>query len=84
MAMYPVSFSVDYSDRALNRVTTFFRIFTAIPIAIVLAAVSWGPWQWAYAHGTTGAVVGTWPAVPRPLLMLVFRHKYPRWCRLEP
>src|SRR5436190_25766 len=36
MAMYPVNFSVDYPDRALNRVTTFFRIFTVIPIAIVL------------------------------------------------
>ena len=36
---YPVSFSVDYPDRELNRLTTAFRIFTVIPIAIVLGAI---------------------------------------------
>ena len=35
---YPVNFSVDYPDRDLNRLTTFFRIFTVIPIAIVAGA----------------------------------------------
>ena len=39
---YPVTFSVDYPDRELNRLTTFFRLFTVIPIAIVLAFVSGG------------------------------------------
>ena len=34
---YPVTFSVDYPERELNRLTTFFRIFTVIPIAIVAA-----------------------------------------------
>ena len=38
-APYPVQFSVDYPDRPLNRVTTFFRLFAVIPIAIVLGAV---------------------------------------------
>ena len=33
---YPVTFAVDYPDRDLNRVTTLFRIFVAIPILIVL------------------------------------------------
>ena len=42
---YPVQFSVDYPDRPLNRLTTFFRIFTVIPIAIVLGAVSGQTWQ---------------------------------------
>jgi hypothetical protein len=41
-AAYPVQFSVDYPDRPLNRLTIFFRIFTVIPIAIVLAAISGG------------------------------------------
>ena len=50
---YPVQFSVDYPDRDLNRVTTAFRIFTIIPIAIVLGTVSGGTWQWSYQHGTT-------------------------------
>jgi hypothetical protein len=38
-APYPVTFSVDYPDRPLNRLTSFFRIFTVIPIAIVVAFV---------------------------------------------
>lgn len=42
---YPVTFSVDYPDRDLNRTTTFFRIFTVIPIAIVLGAVAGGTWE---------------------------------------
>ena len=36
---YPVQFSVDYPDRPLNRLTSAFRIFTAIPIVIVLGAL---------------------------------------------
>ena len=39
---YPVQFSVDYPDRPLNRLTTFFRIFTAIPILILLATIGGG------------------------------------------
>ena len=35
----PISFSVEYPDRPLNRLTTAFRIFTVIPIAIVLGAI---------------------------------------------
>ncbi len=54
-AMYPVQFSVDYPDRALDRLTTFFRLFMAIPIAIVLGAVAGGTWQWTN---------GTWPGGP--------------------
>ena len=37
---YPVNFSVDYPDRDLNRLTTFFRLFTVIPIAIVASLLS--------------------------------------------
>jgi hypothetical protein len=29
-ATYPVQFSVDYSDRLFNRLTTFFRVFMVI------------------------------------------------------
>ena len=39
MEPYPVRFSVDYPDRALNRVTTAFRIFTLIPIAIIIGTI---------------------------------------------
>ncbi|MCK5330375.1 MAG: DUF4389 domain-containing protein [Candidatus Marinimicrobia bacterium] len=33
--MYPVDLSIDYPDRPLNRLTSFFRIFTIIPIGII-------------------------------------------------
>jgi hypothetical protein len=39
---YPVRFAVDYPDRELSRVSTFFRLFAAIPILILLSAVSAG------------------------------------------
>src|ERR1043166_5838901 len=55
---YPVQFSVDYPDRPLNRLTTGFRIFVAIPILIVLGAVSGETWQWSSARGTTAVAAG--------------------------
>ena len=77
---YPVSFSVNYPERELSRLTSFFRIFTIIPIAIVLGAVGGGTWQWSYGHGTTGAAVGAGGLLFfGPLLMILFRQKYPRW-----
>src|SRR6266851_1536246 len=77
---YPVSFSVDYPDRALNRTTTLFRIFTVIPIAIVLGAVSGGAWEWSYSNGMTSAAAAAGGLLFfAPLLMIVFRQKYPRW-----
>jgi len=74
---YPVHFSVDYPDRALNRVTTAFRIIVIIPIAIVLGAVSGGGWH-SSGGGWSGAGAGGL-LVLAPLLMILFRQKYPRW-----
>ncbi len=77
---YPVSFSVDYPDRELNRVTTLFRIFTVIPIAIVLGTVAGGSWTWSYHNGMTGSAAGAGGLLFfGPLLMILFRRKYPRW-----
>jgi hypothetical protein len=77
---YPVQFSVDYPDRHLNRVTTAFRIFTVIPIAIVIGTVSGGTWQQSYPHGTTTVVAAAGGLLfVGPLLMILFRRKYPRW-----
>jgi len=77
---YPVQFSVDYPDRDLNRVTTAFRIFTIIPIAIVLSAVSGGTWESSYGQGArTTIVVAGGVLFIGPLLMILFREKYPRW-----
>src|SRR5687768_3025408 len=77
---YPVTFSVDYPDRPLDRTTTFFRIFTAIPILIVLGAVSGETWQWTSDGNTTvsGASAGGL-LFAGPLLLILFRQKYPRW-----
>jgi hypothetical protein len=78
---YPVSFSVEYPDRQLNRLTTAFRIFTVIPIAILIGTI--GGFETHYSGG--GEHAGTFAAggagllfIP-PLLMLLFRQKYPRW-----
>jgi Domain of unknown function (DUF4389) len=76
---YPVRFSVDYPDRPLNRTTTALRIFVAIPILIVLAAVSGGTWQWSHEAGSTAAAGAGGLLFFGPLLMIVFRQKYPRW-----
>jgi hypothetical protein len=77
---YPVQFSVDYPDRPLDRLTTFFRIIVTIPIAIVLSAVSGGSWQWTHTNGTAGFAAGAGGLLFfGPLLMILFRRKYPRW-----
>jgi ascorbate-specific PTS system EIIC-type component UlaA len=79
---YPAALEVDYPDRPLNRLTTFFRAFTIIPIAIVLSAVSGA--QQVYSDHTGGnatvIIVGAGGVlVAGPLLMILFREKYPRW-----
>ncbi|MGI8405165.1 MAG: DUF4389 domain-containing protein [Thermomicrobiales bacterium] len=77
---YPVRFTVDYPDRTLDRVTTFFRIIMAIPILVVLGAVSAGTWEWTSASGTmTGAAGVGGVLFFGPPLMIVVRQKYPRW-----
>jgi len=74
---YPVQFSVDYPERPLNRVTTFFRLFVAIPIGIVLGTVSGQTWQ-SYSGRYVIAGAGGLLFLG-PLLMILFRRKYPRW-----
>jgi hypothetical protein len=78
---YPVRFSVDYPDRELNRLTTALRIFTVIPIGIVLASIGGfsGAANWGGARSTTIAVGGTGLLFIPPLVMILVREKYPRW-----
>jgi hypothetical protein len=83
---YAVTFSVAYPDRKLNRVSTAFRIFAAIPILILAATITGGYGSWA-GHtdwwgvwdvgGVTGFLGGL--LFLPPLLMILFRGKYPRW-----
>jgi hypothetical protein len=76
---YPIQFSVDYPDRPLDRLTTFFRLIVAIPIIILLGSVNGGSWQWSYESGTVVAAGAGGLLFFGPLLMIVFRQKYPRW-----
>ena len=74
---YPLTFSVDYPERELNRLATFFRLFTLIPIAIVLATVS--GYAGTYDGGTQVVVAAGGILFVGPLLMILFRKKYPVW-----
>ena len=82
---YPVQLDVEYPDHPLNRLTTFFRGLTIIPIAIVLGTVSgaqtWSRYDSGGAGGATSTVVvgAVGILVAGPLLMILFRQKYPRW-----
>ncbi len=76
---YPASLSVDYPDRQLDRLSSFFRIIAIIPIAIILGLLSGGSNsgsegdKWAMQWASGGLIF-----LP-VLLMILFRQKYPRW-----
>jgi hypothetical protein len=78
---YPVRLSVEYPDRDLNRLTTALRILTVIPIAVVLVSIGGfsGEGDWDSGSGRTIVVGGTGLLFGPPLLMILFRQKYPRW-----
>jgi Domain of unknown function (DUF4389) len=77
---YPVQFSVEYPDRQLNRLTTAFRVIVAIPILIVAATVEGHTGSYGGAeHGETIAIGAGGIIILAPLLLIVFRQKYPRW-----
>jgi hypothetical protein len=90
MSDHPVRFAVDYPDRDLNRLTTALRIFTVIPIAIVLGSIGGysGKTHWdSGSSGATIAIGGTGLLFLPPLLMILFRQKYPlptRHLRVRP
>jgi hypothetical protein len=76
---YPVQFSVEYPDRQLNRLTTAFRLIVAIPILIVLGSVDGGWAGWGAEHSREVVAGSGGLLFFAPLLMIVFRQKYPRW-----
>jgi hypothetical protein len=76
---YPIQFSVDYPERPLNRLTTFFRLIVAIPILIVLGTVAGGSYQAGGGGGSMSVAVAGGLLFIGPLLMILFRQKYPRW-----
>jgi hypothetical protein len=80
--VYPARLDVDYPE-TLDRLTTLFRLFMAIPIGIVLALLTAGATSTVYDESgkvvrqTSGGVAaGLFVAT---LLMILFRQRYPRW-----
>ena len=83
---YPARLEVDYPD-GLDRVSTLFRIFLVIPIAIVLSLVSASATSSTtiYKSGeiiekttsTGGGIAGGLFAATA--VMILFRQRYPRW-----
>ncbi len=69
---YPVRLDVDFPDRSLDRLTTFFRLLTIIPIMVIVILLGGDVLK------SLGAVGGGLIVAPT-LLMILFRQKYPRW-----
>jgi hypothetical protein len=88
-AEYPARLAIDYPDE-LNRLTTFLRIIWIIPIAIILGLVS-GAGETVtntIVLNEAGEVVRRSRETAGGLasglamataLMIIFRHRYPRW-----
>src|SRR5215472_9401276 len=76
---YPATLEVEYQEGARNRLTVLLRLLLAVPILVVLGALSGAPGP--VTAGRTTVWVGTTAGVVfgATLLMLVFRHKYPTW-----
>ncbi len=81
-AGYPARLEIDFPEEH-NRVTTFFRAFMVIPIAIIISVLTAGVTRTVYTHGgkevstTSGGIAaGLFTAT---LLMILFRKRYPRW-----
>lgn len=79
---YPARLEVDYAEQH-DRVSTLFRIFMVIPIAIIYAILTSGVGQTAVRESgeivrtssggiASGLFFGT-------MLMILFRQRYPRW-----
>ena len=81
MDTYPVTFEVEYPERSLDRLTTFFRLFTVIPIAIVMATITGFSTTYQDVGDTTVKITtaGIGLLFLPTLLMILFRQKYPRW-----
>lgn len=76
---YPVSLSIDYPDKGLNRLTSFFRIIMIIPIGIVLSLASGAVFQWGADDGWQLPLSAGGILFLPVLLLILFRQKYPRW-----
>jgi hypothetical protein len=78
MEKYPVSLSIDYSDKS-NRLTVLFRLFLAIPILILLLLLTSSSYESQQAAKEVERVYSVGIIFLPTLLMIVFRKKYPKW-----
>jgi hypothetical protein len=76
---YPLEFDVEYPDRPLARLSSALRIFWLIPIAIVLGFVSHTTFSVSAGDQYAGVVSAGGLLLAGPLVMILFRQKYPRW-----
>jgi hypothetical protein len=77
--MHPIQFDIDLPERPRNRVTTFFRLVLAIPILAVLASIGASGFEAGRHDGATFGGIAAGVLFLPPLLLIVFRQKYPRW-----
>ncbi|MGB2850293.1 MAG: DUF4389 domain-containing protein [Solirubrobacterales bacterium] len=81
MDPYPVRYAVEYPERQLDRLTSFFRFFTVIPILIVVGAIV--GYSTGYSEAAEGsvniAISGVGILFFPALLLILFRGRYPRW-----
>ena len=78
---YPARLAIDYPEDGLNRLTTLFRLFLAIPIGLLVVLLGGDATAWQEED------VEVWVRVPQAvgvlflpvLFMILFRRKYPRW-----
>ena len=82
VSVYPARLEIDYPDQH-DRVTTLFRVFLVIPIAIVIGILTAGATQTVYNQSgqvvrdsSGGISTGLFLAT---LLMILFARRYPRW-----
>ncbi|HSW65699.1 MAG TPA: DUF4389 domain-containing protein [Bacillota bacterium] len=79
---YPASLDIDYPEK-LDRVTTFFRVFWAIPIFVILALLtaaggdSLTSEAGKHMSQNGGGIAGG--LFVATALMILFRQRYPRW-----
>src|SRR2546428_6013610 len=81
---YTVTFTVDFPNRDLGRLSTAFRIIAVIPIGIVLSLLTGASLHYATTTNGTNETVSSVATggglLFLPLvLMILFRQKYPRW-----
>jgi len=77
---YPVTLSIDYPEKERDRLTVLFRMFTIIPILILLGLLMGNGNNTTYDdEGTRTVAYGVAFVVAPTVLMILIRQKYPRW-----